>query len=225
MARYEVFPFSQLQAIKLHFFPFEPGYRLPVTEQPDYEMDVSHFRMLNSHPTIVMLGDSITAGGEWLELFPRVSIVNRGIGGDTTKGIIQRLDEVVNRQPKAVFILIGINDLALGESIEGICDNYRKIIELLQAKTIRVFIQSTILPGGNVVEERRKKVIELNKRLKALCSSIEGVTFIDLNQVLAPAGVLDAGYTLDGIHLNGKGYWEWAQTIKPAVEQFAGGNG
>src|SRR5271165_261445 len=42
--------------------------------------------------SIVMLGDSLTEGGPWLELTGCPSIVNRGIGGDTTKGVLGRLD-------------------------------------------------------------------------------------------------------------------------------------
>jgi lysophospholipase L1-like esterase len=172
-----------------------------------------------------MLGDSITAGGEWQELFPEILIVNRGIGGDTTKGLLHRLDEVIERQPKAVFILIGINDMGRGISVEDAFSNYQEIIERLKTEDVKVFVQSTILPGGNVSAERHRQVFELNDKLKALCASEEGVSFVDLNKVLSPAGVLDAKYTLDGIHLNGQGYWEWAETIKSTVEQVAGGNG
>ena len=58
------------------------------------------------------MGNSITAGGgNWSLRLDYPNIKNRGIGGDTTDGVLARLDEVIYFQPEAVFLLIGINDL------------------------------------------------------------------------------------------------------------------
>ena len=60
---------------------------------------------------VMFLGNSITEGGNWGELLGDKSIINRGIGGDVTFGIMKRLDDVVIRRPSKIFILIGINDI------------------------------------------------------------------------------------------------------------------
>ena len=62
---------------------------------------------------IVFLGNSITeAGGDWNKRFVSANkIVNRGISGDITEGVLSRLDEIIHYKPIAVFILIGINDI------------------------------------------------------------------------------------------------------------------
>jgi len=51
---------------------------------------------------IAFLGDSLTAGGNWDELFPGLPIRNRGINADTTVGALQRLDGITRGQPKAI---------------------------------------------------------------------------------------------------------------------------
>ena len=64
------------------------------------------------HNKIVFLGNSIIEAGEnWNEKFGVDNIVNRGISGDFTEGILVRLDEIIYYKPLAVFILIGINDI------------------------------------------------------------------------------------------------------------------
>ena len=56
---------------------------------------------------IIFLGNSITEGGDWKVLFPNQNVINRGISGDTTDGILFRLDEITSSKPKKIFILIG----------------------------------------------------------------------------------------------------------------------
>src|SRR3954451_1956854 len=63
---------------------------------------------------LVFLGDSITQG--WGDdiggSFPGVKVANRGISGDTTRGVLIRLKEdVLSLHPSGVVILIGTNDL------------------------------------------------------------------------------------------------------------------
>ena len=57
---------------------------------------------------IVFLGNSITERGAWGELLPGQPIMNRGIGGDNTFGVLARLEGVANAQPKKLFLLIEI---------------------------------------------------------------------------------------------------------------------
>ncbi|HKM19400.1 MAG TPA: hypothetical protein VJY14_05000, partial [Aliarcobacter sp.] len=80
-----------------------------IQNDPYYKHKVSQFEMLKDRNNIeiMMLGDSITDEGEWSELWGKV-VQNRGISGDTTSGVLDRL-YTVNKNIKKVFIMIGVN--------------------------------------------------------------------------------------------------------------------
>jgi lysophospholipase L1-like esterase len=171
---------------------------------------VELFKLSNPKYPIVMLGDSITEYGNWNELLNRNNILNRGICGDTTKGVLQRM-EYLGSEPKYCFLMIGINDLAAKETVQNVFNNYLKIINTLQSKKITPIIQSTLLTDhGPIIDN--KKVELLNEKLKEF-SKERNINFIDLNKKLAPNGVLLKKYTTDGIHLNTQGYIIWRNEL------------
>ena len=100
---------------------------------------------------IIFIGNSITDGGEWSELFNNVKIKNRGISGDISAGVIKRLDEVVKRKPAKVFLMIGTNDLARGISPDSVITNIITVADYLKQVTpaTKLYVQS-ILPVNNV---------------------------------------------------------------------------
>jgi lysophospholipase L1-like esterase len=112
-----------------------------------------------------MLGNSITDGGEWAEMFQNPHIKNRGISGDISAGVLNRIDEVAERKPAKVFLLIGTNDLARGISPDSVVKNIRQIVAILHETSpkTQIFVQS-IFP----VNESFKKFGDiLAKRLKS----------------------------------------------------------
>src|SRR5690348_15002827 len=58
---------------------------------------------------IAMVGNSITEGGNWKLLLKDTTVINRGISGDVTFGVLNRLKEITDHQPGKLFLLIGIN--------------------------------------------------------------------------------------------------------------------
>ena len=80
-----------------------------------------------SKSDIVFLGNSITNGGEWAELLGNPHAKNRGISGDTTQGVLDRLSTVIKGKPAKIFLLIGTNDFARGKSMDEIVKNVEKI--------------------------------------------------------------------------------------------------
>jgi lysophospholipase L1-like esterase len=171
------------------------------------------FDRLTEHRDVVMLGDSITARGEWAELTGYASIANRGIGGDTTAGVLLRLDPIVAMKPRRVFILIGINDLVQGRSVEQVVKNYKEIVKQLHQSGAVVYVQSTL----NVSRKSRLKfnddINAVNDQMRDYCESTGGCSFININSVLASRERLGKSYSLDGVHLNGQGYAAWAKMI------------
>lgn len=81
-----------------------------------FELHKEYLRINNYYNPIVFLGDSITEKIDWHELFhnSHYDILNRGIGSDTISGVINRINTIINLKPSKVFLMIGINDIALG---------------------------------------------------------------------------------------------------------------
>ncbi len=205
--------------IKYQFFPYHQLKSLFVTTvdtsvHPHYLRRKSFFDVNGHQADIVMVGDSITEGAEWHELFPNLSIVNRGIGWDTTEGLLHRMESIYSTGAKKAFIMIGINDLGQNRSVDEIFVDYVKVLEQLISHNITPYIQSTILAGGRHID-RNKSIMMLNLRLKNWAEE-NGLIFIDLNQYLAAGGGLNMSFSDDGIHLNGQGYAVW----KTAIQKF-----
>lgn len=191
-----------------------------------YKHKKSQFEVLTkSDDSILFLGDSLTDEGEWVELLGNTNIVNRGISGDTTRRILNRLDAVVDTKPKQIFLMIGINDFVNEKkSIEEVLDKYKIILEELKTKLpqTEVFIQSVLPVNNNLTYflQDNQKVIELNLKLQELAKEFN-YQYIDVFSHLADSeNQLDAKYTTDGVHLNGKAYLIW----KEAVEKYVAVN-
>ncbi|MEM5570882.1 GDSL-type esterase/lipase family protein [Aliarcobacter butzleri] len=213
--QYKLFPFEQVVKIRNSI----KGN--PILVKPYYIDKSSQFKVLskNDKYKIVMIGDSITDGAEWYELLNIDNIQNRGIGSDTTDGVLRRLD-TINKSIEKVFIMIGINDIAMYKSIDEIYNNYVKIIDALEKKSVKIYIQSTLYVGKNYSNSKsiNLKVDELNKKLEELAKN-KDLIFINLNKILAPNGYLDNEYTNDNIHLNGEAYLLWAKEITKYIEE------
>jgi len=101
-----------------------------------YHQRVSHFKTFpQTKGDIVFIGNSITDGGEWSELFNDLKIKNRGISGDVSAGVLNRIDEVVQRKPAKVFLLIGVNDLARNITSDSVVKNILLIASYLKQQT------------------------------------------------------------------------------------------
>lgn len=167
---------------------------------------------------IVFLGDSLTAGGNWHEIFPGLPVKNRGINADTTLKVLERLEDVLNGQPKAIFLLIGTNDLPwyMYRSDAAILKTYEEILTCcrLQAPDTKVFVQS-IFPRLHMYAGRIKR---LNFHLQALAET-HACDFINVFPLLADEkGALRADLTNDNLHLMAKGYAIWAQALEGVVK-------
>ena len=194
---------------------------------PFYYHKVSHFRTLpNTKNEIIFLGNSITDYCEWAELFQNANVKNRGISGDVTDGVLERLDEVTESQPAKIFIMIGINDLSRGKTEEYIFNNYKKIVNRIKNESpkTKIYIQS-ILPVNEARGKyknhtnKTKNVISLNKQLKAFAEKTPDVQYIDLFSAFADKNQrLAFKYSLDGLHLNGAGYLVWKSIIDKYVK-------
>jgi lysophospholipase L1-like esterase len=186
-----------------------------------YDQKLSMFEQMPTPKNcIIWVGDSITDGGEWSELFPNYNTMNRGISSDITFGILNRLHEITRRKPKKVFILIGINDISRNIPDDVILRNYRKIIDSLRIQTpsTQIYIQS-ILPANNNYKDfknhqnKTEHILFLNSELKKLCTE-KKINYVNLyDAFIDKEGKLNPLYTNDGLHLTGKGYVKWKEVL------------
>ena len=195
------------------------------SEKPDYSPyyfhRVDHFEKLpDTDNEIFFLGNSISDGCEWSEIFGDLRFKNRGISGDITDGILYRLNQITRCKPKQVFLMIGINDLARGRSVDYVVNNHLKIYNKIEKESplTEVIVQS-LLPVNNRYglfsshTNKGDSILEINKQLKSICRD-RGYVFVDLfSKMVNVDGKLRDDLSVDGIHLNGLGYLIWKKEI------------
>jgi len=164
----------------------------------------------------IFLGNSITEGFELDRYFPITRPVNRGISGDHTDGLLERLETSVLRlQPAGLFLMIGINDIGAGDPDSIILANYRQLLDRIQdtLPDSMVFIQS-ILPTTTAWPNcPGEKIVRLNTEIRELAIKY-GFKWIDLYPLFVDAsGYLRHDLTSDGLHLNGEGYRVWSEVL------------
>ena len=174
---------------------------------------------------IVMLGNSLTDGGEFNELLNNRHVKNRGIVGDIVQGLIDRIDPIIKGQPKKLFILTGVNDISHDVSADSIARAMEKLIVMVKQGSPRtkIYLQS-LVPFNNDVREwkllkgRDHVVVEANALLEQVARR-QGVTWINLYPLFVDdQGRLRADLTNDGLHLMGKGYLIWRDALRPHLK-------
>lgn len=168
----------------------------------------------------VFLGNSITAGTDWAKLLGLPNAKNRGISGDITFGVLERLDQVVAGKPAKVFVLIGINDLARNIPDSIILRNYKSMISRIKtgAPKTKIYFY-TLLPVNSSFGKfnnhygKDEHILWLNAEIRKLAD--KKVTIIDLYpHFLDAENHLKASLTNDGLHLIQEGYQVWAELLK-----------
>ncbi len=168
----------------------------------------------------VFIGDSLIEEYQLTECFPDKPVMNRGIGGDTTTGLLSRLEpSVFALNPRQVFILIGTNDLELTNQDERqIAENILTIVTTIKERLPNVHIHVIkLLPVSlssaphidkkTVGRRHPKRIQSVNAHLDALLTSIDALTLHDYTSDLTNTqGYLQDAYTREGLHLTPRAY-------------------
>jgi lysophospholipase L1-like esterase len=165
---------------------------------------------------IVFLGDSRIEEGRWEELLGRQDVSNRGISGDATTDILDRLDASIPEAPALCVVQAGINDLNRGTAITRVVENYKQILNFLTNKRQTDVILTSVILADERHPELNSRIVELNSRLSQLVDN-KGIRWLDLNASLSPSGHLEGRFTNDGIHFNAEGYKAIARRIAPLL--------
>lgn len=161
----------------------------------------------------VFVGNSLTSNFPVEEMMGP-GLKNRGIAGNKTGDILQRIESIAQYRPAGILVEAGINDLNEKKSVKEIFINYKSIIDLIREVSpgTQIIIQST-LPVCKTSLPLMPGVDSLNNLLKECCWRY-GLDYLDLHKVLRKGNGLDSACTWDGIHLNYEGYRRWAAEVK-----------
>jgi len=168
---------------------------------------------------VVFLGDSITQ--EWKGLgaaFPGVKIANRGISGDTSRGVLIRLQEdVLALKPTAVVLLVGTNDLEEGATPETVVGNLKLILRALKSHNAAMpVILCQVMPSSATMKRPSDQIQAINALYMAAVNNDAQVIPLDTWRLFADAnGDALADEFPDLLHPNERGYAKWAAALRP----------
>jgi len=182
--------------------------------------DLCHFKSDNdallkgAHPTVVFMGDSITAA--WGVGDPSLfsgGVVDRGISGQTSPQMVVRFyQDVVALHPRAVHIMAGTNDVAGNtgpSSPEDFKNNIRAMVDLARANHIQVVLAS-ILPAERFPWRPDIQPVEQIRQLNQWLQQFAGqhhLIYADYYSALTtPSGAFRPELSNDGVHPNSDGY-------------------
>jgi lysophospholipase L1-like esterase len=172
--------------------------------------------------SIVMLGDSLTEGAPWRELTGCLPLVNRGIGGDTTTRLRGRLDEVLKLKPRAIFLMIGVNDISLSIPKSTTIENLRAILDHLERADTQLFV-AYVLPvtASYAKKGMNGSITDLNTAIAGVLAEHSKTRTIDIRPLMRGGdGALREELSYDGLHLSPKGYAVWRDAIAPEIAQY-----
>ena len=164
----------------------------------------------------VFFGDSLTARNDWAAMYPEFEVKNAGVGSNTTKNMLGRVNEIIEWQPDLVFIMGGINDLAQGSDSSQIVANIKEIITQIQSElpSVKIYLQSVLPTDEKLV--KNSKVVELNNDLESLGGST-GVQFVNLYPYFYGADQIKTELYDGGVHLSAAGYSVWKNGLDVAL--------
>jgi lysophospholipase L1-like esterase len=171
---------------------------------------------------LVFLGDSITQGwgGNFRGHFKGVKVANRGISGDTTRGVLIRLKEdVLSLNPKGVVILIGTNDLEEKATPEVISGNLKLIIAALKKHNAKMpIILCNTFPSSATKRRPADQIKKINQLYFTAVKGDAQITVLDTWLLFADAkGDAKKVEFDDLLHPNQIGYDKWAAALRPLL--------
>lgn len=179
-------------------------------------------RIETDRGSVVLLGDSITqgAGDDFRGLFPGLKIANRGISGDTTRGMLIRLEaDVLSLDPKAIVMLMGTNDLEEAATPDVIAGNVRLILERLsKARPETPVVLCLVFPSSASKKRPAESIRSINQLLQQTARGNRQVTVLDTWTLFANSeGDAKPEDMPDLLHPNDSGYRRWAGALRPVL--------
>ena len=247
-----LFIFNSCQREEFLLDDIYPDSSLKIKYQDEYKRNtfIKRISEFKENPIgqnkVVFLGNSITNGlKKYFSRFNRSDVVNRGIDGDISLGVLERLDEIIFYKPKAVFILIGINDFfndltKMPEvTPDFVSKNILKAADAIKRASpkTKIYLQ-TILPINTQQYQDKLKQntsngyywlepdfeININEQIlktNELLRNNKIFQVIDLHPLFIDKNsIMNEKYSTDGVHLNKLGYQKWIDIINPVLSNI-----
>jgi len=147
-----------------------------------------------------------------------MKIANRGISGDTSRGVLIRLQEdVLALHPQAVILLIGTNDLEEKASPETIAANLKLILaELARHDPKMPIVLCQVFPSSASKSRPADKIKKVNRLYADAVNGNAQVTLVETWPLFADAkGDAVPAEFPDLLHPNMAGYTRWAAALRP----------
>lgn len=166
---------------------------------------------------VAFIGDSLTDGYDLATYYPGISVINRGIGGDTTHGVYDRLEvSVIEPAPKVIVMMIGTNNLG-----DMFTDYEDIILAIRKSLPDTHLVLLSIPPSSDNYAERNGQIAINNVKIKSLAEA-HGCTYVDVFTPLFDfeRDQLRAEYTTDGLHFTPLGYSVITAEVKTVLEEL-----
>jgi lysophospholipase L1-like esterase len=179
---------------------------------------------------VLFVGDSITdlwltTGREvWDKNIEPLKPANFGISGDTTQGVLGRMQggELEGFKAKAIVLMLGTNNIGSAPSLDQIAEGNRLIVEEFKKRQpqAKVLILGIFPRGASATDPNREKIKEINK-IMATFADNKQVFYLDIGEkFLAADGTLSADIMPDGLHPNARGYQIWVDAMMPKLQEL-----
>jgi len=200
--------------------------RLPSVQQGEWQKTIALKKenlsqlWLDQRPLILVIGDSHVELGDWYDCFRGAyAMRNCGLSRAKIEEVESLATAIADRNPEAVVLICGFNNLASGDSIDSCMDRYQSLISTVQSKIHpHSIIALPVTPlRASFLDSKaasiNKKIALFNLQLAGLCSR-DQVNFADVTPALVDErGSLYPEMTIDGLHLNQQGYAQLATVL------------
>lgn len=189
---------------------------MSVTIEKCLQAWTNSLRQMNVKADIVFFGDSLTYYGDFASVFPDKVVCNLGLRGDTIQGMIDRVEQVKLLEPKQVFLMAGINDVA---SCDLDCFEKRYenlILRLIGLSIPKGLVLQSILPVDDknfVISCNNEQIVCCNSIIKALTSKYK-LQYLDLFSEYEINKTMPSKFSIDGLHLKDVAYNIWFKVLK-----------
>lgn len=188
----------------------------------------SKYDSSNNMKNIVFFGDSITEQYKLDKFFHEPYIINKGVGGDKTEDLLERIEkDVYQYNPSDVIILVGINDILHDINDDDILLNIETIVNdiKLNRPAANIFVESIYPINEKLINENKehkvynKNIKSINKEIKQMCLQ-NGITYINVFDSLTDEeGNLKKLYTKEGLHLTNLGYLRVTSVLQEYINK------
>lgn len=180
---------------------------------------------------ILFFGDSLTARYDLDFYFPKKNVINKGVGGEKTEDLLERIDkDVYEYNPSKIFVQCGINDIINDIDKEDILLNIRTIITGIKVNRsyAKVYMESLYPVNEKKVKDsdnekhrklNNKQIKEYNEEIKKICEDNNIIYINVFDEMTDKDGNLKELYTNDGLHLTNLGYLKLTSILKDYIEK------